>query len=92
MLDVNGRPLEGIRGRVGVAAESFSGRKIGLDLMEIAPGHGFPVHFHEGDHILYTLSGAGNVQIDDKTIWVREGDAMFIPAERSHRVTVPTDL
>lgn len=90
MYDDHGHPLPGIRGRVGVASLTDSGVEFGIDLIEMDPGSGFPLHKHPGDHILYVIQGPGVVHVDGKDHLVRDGDSIFIAAEYAHGVkTLP---
>jgi quercetin dioxygenase-like cupin family protein len=41
---------------------------------------------HETDELAYVVSGHGSLQLDDKTLAVGEGDALFIPAGVWHTV------
>ena len=92
MFDDSGQRLAGIRGRVGVTARGVDGHPIGLDLMEIMPGSGFPRHFHMGDHILLVLSGEGVAQVDGKDYRLRPGDSIFVAAEQPHAFLCPAGL
>lgn len=87
--DEAGRPLAGIRGRIGAAAVAADGHEIGVDLIEMQPGSAFPLHTHGGDHILYVQSGGGCVHVDGNDHVVAAGDTIFIPAEYPHGVKGP---
>lgn len=89
MYDSDGNLLKGIRGRIGAASMSMSGREIGIDLIEMNPGTAFPLHVHDGDHILYIESGTGAVHINGKNRAVKKGDTIFIAAEYPHGVVGP---
>ena len=84
LYDNHGHKLPGIRGRVGVAAQGISGMEIGLDLMEMQPGSLFPLHTHNGDHLIYIVSGCGIAQVGEKDNSLKQGDSIFIPAELPH--------
>jgi len=89
MYDSDGNLLKGIRGRIGAVGPSMDGLEVGVDLIEMQPGTAFPLHVHEGDHVLYIESGAGAVHIDGKDRPVKKGDTIFIAAEYSHGVQGP---
>lgn len=89
MFDANGNLLVGIRGRIGACATKVDGTDIGVDLLEMQPGSAFPLHEHDGDHILYFMSGGGIVHINGTDHVVKMGDSIFIPAEYPHGVRVP---
>jgi quercetin dioxygenase-like cupin family protein len=91
LMDEAGRRLPGIRGKLGVAAPNAEGKELGIDLIEMEPGAAFPLHTHEGDHILYILAGRGYVHVDGVDHPARPGDTLFIPAAYPHGVkTDPT--
>jgi quercetin dioxygenase-like cupin family protein len=86
LVDEDGNVLQGIRGRVGAAGMTLEQVELGADLIEMQPGSAFPLHTHEGDHLLYVISGHGFVHIDGIDRPVREGDTIFVPAEYPHGV------
>ena len=86
-FDEHGMRLLGIKGRAGAAAELSDGDELGSDLIEMAPEASFPLHTHEGAHILYILRGRGAVHIDNAIHRVGAGDTVFIPAEYPHAVS-----
>ena len=86
MFDEEGRELDGIRGRMGVAATTQDGVSIGIDLMEMSPGAAFPLHVHDGDHLLYVVSGRGLVHVGGVDHPVEDGDTVHIPALLPHGV------
>lgn len=90
LYDADGQLLPGIRGRMGACATKVDGTEIGVDLIEMQPGSAFPLHQHDGDHILYFQSGVGIVHIDGEDHTVRQGDTIFISAEHPHGVRVET--
>lgn len=84
MFDNFGKKLEGIRGKTGISAVSKTGGSIGIDLMEMSPGSEFPLHTHEGDHILFIIEGIGQAFIDGVNYKLEKGDAIFVPPEYPH--------
>ena len=92
MFDDRGRKLSGIRGKVGVTALGIDGHEIGLDLMELQPGTGFPLHSHAGDHILFVVSGEGIAMIGPEEHHLGMGDSIFVPAEQPHSFTALANI
>ncbi len=86
LYDADGQPLPGICGRIGACATKVDGTDIGIDLMKMSPGSAFPIHEHDGDHILYVMSGEGIIFINGQDHEVKQGDTIFIPAEYPHGV------
>jgi len=89
MYDSEGRLLKGIRGRIGAVATGMTGHEVGVDLIEMQPGTAFPLHVHDGDHVLYVESGTGAVHINGKKRPIKKGDTIFIAAEYPHGVVGP---
>lgn len=89
LYDADNNLLPGIRGRIGASATKIDTTEIGIDLIEMSPGSAFPLHEHEGDHILYVLSGAGSVRIKDQDHPIKAGDSIWVPAETAHAVAGP---
>jgi len=86
MYDEQGNKLKDIEGKRGVRAQKADGSYIGCDFIRMQPGSAFPMHTHEGDHVLYIVYGEGFVHIDGRDIAVRADHVIHIPAECPHRV------
>ena len=86
MYDDSGVLLEGIHGGEGAKGILADGADMGLDVIEMEPTSEFPLHTHEGSHILYILEGEGRVHIEGVDYAVDVGDSVFIPAEFPHGV------
>ena len=84
-----GVPVPGVRGRAGACGITLDGHGIGADLLELAPGSGFPLHVHPGDHILYGLDGEGTVTVNGVAYVIRKGVTVFVAAEQPHAVGGP---
>jgi quercetin dioxygenase-like cupin family protein len=84
--DEHGRTLPGIRGRAGAWGTTIDGKEFGADLIEMEPGSAFPLHTHDGDHLLYILRGTGYVHIDGRDRHVAVGDTIYIAANHAHGV------
>ncbi len=48
------------------------------------PGGGMPAHTNTVEHEQYVLRGRASIGIGDKTVDVREGDVVYIPAGTPH--------
>lgn len=88
--DGAGTALPGIAGHAGPLARSHFGWQVGADRIVMQPGSAFPLHTHEGDHVLYVLDGVGVLHIDGVDHRLREGDAIYVPAEYPHGVKTYT--
>ena len=89
LYDENGTRLEGIRGRVGARGLTAEGAEIGVDMIEMDPGSGFPLHVHPGDHVLYGVEGRGGVIVNDEFHPIEPGTTVFIAADQPHAVRGP---
>lgn len=86
MRDDLGALLEGIQGGEGAKGILADGGEMGLDIIEMQPTTEFPLHTHEGSHILYILEGEGMVHIEGVDYVVDTGDSVFVPAVFPHGV------
>jgi quercetin dioxygenase-like cupin family protein len=91
MYDDSGNRLPKIRGVGGSAGRTKTGLALGVDRIVMQPGSGFPLHTHEGDHLLVILAGAGSIHIDGVDYPLVEGDSIYVPAEYPHGVGGPTN-
>ncbi|MGF1430809.1 cupin domain-containing protein [Kitasatospora sp. LaBMicrA B282] len=91
MYDDAGVRLEDITGVAGAGAVIGNGLSIGVDRITMLPGTGFPLHVHEGAHLLYVLNGRGALHIDGRDYVLRTGDSIYVPAEYPHGVQGPID-
>lgn len=87
--DEAGNVLAGIRGIAGACGHTLLGDEIGVDVIEMMPGSGFPMHVHPGDHILYGLAGEGSVRVNGVVYPIRQGTSVFVAAEQPHSVLGP---
>jgi mannose-6-phosphate isomerase-like protein (cupin superfamily) len=42
---------------------------------------------HEDDEVYVVLSGRGTLEVEDESVLMDEGDAVFVPAHAEHRFT-----
>jgi quercetin dioxygenase-like cupin family protein len=90
MIDDRGATVAGITGASGARALSTGNRAfMGMDRILLTPGSSFPLHTHEGDHLLYVLDGSGAVHIDGKDYKLAAGDSIFVPAAYPHGLRGP---
>ncbi|MCU7822137.1 cupin domain-containing protein [Kitasatospora sp. DSM 101779] len=91
MYDDAGVRLDAITGVAGAGAVLPGGLPIGVDRITMQPGTAFPLHVHEGAHLLYVLNGRGALHIDGRDYVLRTGDSIYVPAEYPHGVQGPID-
>ncbi|CAM5604280.1 MULTISPECIES: cupin domain-containing protein [Streptomyces] len=91
MYDDMGVRLEDITGVAGASARIAGGLPIGVDRIIMNPGSGFPLHIHEGAHLLYVLNGNGGLHIDGRDYALHTGDSIYVPAEYPHGIQGPLD-
>ena len=63
---------------------SAPGREVIQVRVDFDPGYVAPRHTHPGEEIIYVLEGTLEYQIGDKTIRVKPGDVLFVPAGTVH--------
>ena len=54
--------------------------------VDLDAGYAFPAHTHFGEEIIYVLEGTLEYTINGKTVTVKPGDVLFVPAGAVHSV------
>lgn len=57
-----------------------------LTYFEVTPNSRFEKHTHESEQITMVLSGELYVEVDEKTIKLKEGDVISLPSKIPHAV------
>jgi quercetin dioxygenase-like cupin family protein len=91
MYDDNHQRLSDIRGVGGAGGVTADGVALGVDRIIMWPGSAFPLHTHEGHHLLYVLSGAGGLHVDGIDYVLTSGDSIYVPADYPHGVIGPQE-
>ena len=65
--------------------------QLGVDLLVVPPGAGFPVHVHQGHHLLLVIAGRGTFSLDHEIHEVAPGDLSMIEGMVPHAVGNPFD-
>lgn len=65
---------------------SAPGREVIQARVEIDPGADVPSHTHPGEEIIYVLEGTLEYRIGGKSVTVKPGDVLFVPAGTAHSV------
>jgi quercetin dioxygenase-like cupin family protein len=63
---------------------SVPGREVVQVRVDIAPGASFPRHTHPGEEVINVLEGTLEYEVDGKTVTLKAGDVLFIPAGTIH--------
>lgn len=69
-----------------IADDRVSGNRCALGYSVFKPGTALPPVKHEVEEVALVLEGSGELQLDDRTVPYRRGDALFIPAGVWHGV------
>ena len=56
-----------------------------MRVFELQPGKSSPFHQHENEHEAFVLAGAGELETPEGVAELKDGSAIFIPAQESHR-------
>lgn len=59
----------------------------GADMLVFQPWETTETHTHEGDHILFVVSGSGILIFDGALNVIYEGDCYFVPGSVPHKVS-----
>ena len=62
------------------------GREVVQNRVDISPQAPAFRHKHPGEEIIYVLEGSLEYQIDGKSVKVKPGDVLFVPAGAVHSV------
>ena len=63
---------------------SVPGREVIQVRVDFDPGYVSPRHTHPGEEIIYVIEGSLEYEIDGKTVKVKAGDVLFVPAGTIH--------
>jgi quercetin dioxygenase-like cupin family protein len=56
-----------------------------MRLFEVKPDGYTPYHNHPWEHEAFILEGKGSLVLEDKTVPLNKGDAIFVPAGENHQ-------
>jgi mannose-6-phosphate isomerase-like protein (cupin superfamily) len=84
--------------RVREAQERLEAAGGGYEIVHESPGLEIGVYVlvapepdrqqpHEDDEVYVVLSGRGTLEVEDESVEMDEGDAVFVPAHAEHRFT-----
>jgi quercetin dioxygenase-like cupin family protein len=65
---------------------SAAGREVVQVRVDFDPGFEAPSHTHPGEEIIYVIEGTLEYRIGGKSVTVKAGDALFVPAGVVHSV------
>ena len=68
-----------------------SEKEISIEHFVKPPGHSSPRHNHPNVQVLVVLKGKLEVEGENETILLNEGDTIYIPGNEMHVVTNPSD-
>jgi len=60
-------------------------RHMAVGVSALSEGSSTPTHSHVSEELAIVLSGVGEIQIEDRSITVREGDVVSTPSGLEHR-------
>jgi quercetin dioxygenase-like cupin family protein len=70
--------------------EETGARAASMGVLELQGGSGVPEHIHENSvEMLYVEEGEAEMSVEGKTLPVRPGDAVYIPAGTRHAARIP---
>lgn len=71
--------------RTETVREEFDSKREAIQVrVDFAQGASFPKHSHPGVEIAYVLSGMVEYEMSGKTIQLKAGESLYIPAGASH--------
>lgn len=60
------------------------GREVLQARVDFAPASSFPRHTHPGEEVIYVLEGSLEYEVAGKTVVLKAGDVLFVPAGTVH--------
>jgi quercetin dioxygenase-like cupin family protein len=60
------------------------GREVLQARVDFAPAASFPRHTHPGEEIIYVLEGSLEYEVAGRTVALKAGDVLFVPAGTVH--------
>jgi quercetin dioxygenase-like cupin family protein len=85
-LDANGI------GRTEAVRHDFDGKREAIQVkVDFGPHAAFPKHTHPGVEIAYVLEGTIEYVLEGRTVLLKAGDALYIPAGAAHSARNPGD-
>ncbi len=63
---------------------TISGHEVFQARVDFAPGASFPRHTHPGEEIIYVLEGTLEYEVSGKSVMLKAGDVLFVPAGTVH--------
>ena len=82
--DANLAAGKGIRWKLLIAGERTETRYLATGIAEVAPGAELMRHHHEPAEIYFIISGRGEMDIEDRSLPVGPGCAVYIPPDVHH--------
>jgi quercetin dioxygenase-like cupin family protein len=82
------------RAMVGAAATAdplVSNGYLGIDVIQVPAGTGFPPHTHVGDHLLITVAGTGTIAFEGRLYQTGPGQVYMVEGAAPHAVGAITD-
>ncbi len=78
--------------RILLDEETVGAKNFALLVNEFDPGLTSKAHKHDKEeHAFYIISGTGIIRIEDESIPVGEGDAVYVPPGKMHEVSSTGD-
>ena len=75
--------------RTETVREEFDSKREAIQVrVDFAQGASFPKHSHPGVEIAYVLSGMVEYEMNGKTIQLKAGESLYIPAGASHSAKI----
>lgn len=90
-IDDGEKPLK-MNNSFGTAFPLFTYEGFGADIIRFSAGEGVQNHIHEGDHILFTISGEGYVIYEGAPHKLAPGVCYFVKGSAAHAIKAVSTL
>ncbi len=92
IIDTNSFPakpveMEGVKGATirEVITDRDGAPNFAMRVFEVEAGGHTPLHTHNYEHEVYILGGSGEIETAEGAKTLKEGDAIFVPANALHQ-------
>jgi quercetin dioxygenase-like cupin family protein len=87
----DGKRSRAMAGTMATGDPLVSNGHLGIDVIHVPAGAGFPPHTHVGDHLLIPVAGAGTIAYEGRVYETGPGQVYMIEGSAPHAVGAITD-
>ncbi len=89
--DMTSGGAQGVQLRL-LIGETDGAPNFAMRLISFSAGGRSPHHSHDHEHETFIIGGSGAVEIDGETIPLKQGDAVYVPANAVHHFSADDSM